>query len=204
MQNGYIRHNTIQVGAYGVNCTILADESRAVVVDPGSDSERIIESLRELGKGSVAILLTHGHFDHIGAVNALEKAFPGVQTYVHPSDVVMLAHPANRMPPDYPGIELPKNICDCREFAGIEVIETPGHTKGGVCYYLPRQKLLLSGDTLFAGSVGRTDFPGGDMAEMIASLEKLTALPGDTTVIPGHGPTTTIAEEIRLNPFIRS
>ena len=85
----------------------------------------------------------------------------------------------------------------------LRVIETPGHTPGGVCYFLPDDRLLLSGDTLFAGSVGRTDLPGGDMPTLMASLAKLVALPEDTTVVPGHGPETTIAAERRSNPFLR-
>jgi len=97
---------------------------------------------------------------------------------------------------------MPKICRDCNELVGVTVIETPGHTPGGVCYYFPEDKLLLSGDTLFAGSIGRTDLPGGNMATLTESLKKLTSLPDDTTVIPGHGPYSTIGAEKRINPFL--
>jgi glyoxylase-like metal-dependent hydrolase (beta-lactamase superfamily II) len=98
---------------------------------------------------------------------------------------------------------MPKNIVETTDAPGCEIIETPGHTPGGVCYYFPAEKLLLAGDTLFAGSVGRTDLPGGDMATLMRSLKKLTDLPGDTLVIPGHGMHTTISAEKASNPFLR-
>ena len=115
----------------------------------------------------------------------------------------VLTHPLNCFPPDYPAIEAPKNIADARSLPEpMRTIETPGHTPGGVCYYLPEEKLLLSGDTLFAGSVGRTDLPGGDMPTLMDSLKKLTVLPDDTLVIPGHGSHTTIGREKTSNPFL--
>ena len=112
----------------------------------------------------------------------------------------------NQMPPDYPPVGKLANLRHAETLAGdlpgVETIATPGHTPGGVCYYFPSEKLLLSGDTLFAGSVGRTDLPGGDMATLMESLKKLTVLPDDTIVVPGHGPRTTIGDEKRGNPFL--
>ena len=206
-----MERTTVQVGSYEVNCSILSADGRAVVVDPGSEGERIAGLLARAGLEPVAILLTHAHFDHIGGVEALQKAFPGLPVYAHPDDTVMFAHPFNQSPPDYPLAPRPANLRDARQFAadapspelaGIETIPTPGHTPGGVCYYLPAEKLLLAGDTLFAGSAGRTDFPGGSMNRLMASLKTLAELPGDTLVVPGHGPTTTIAREKSSNPFL--
>lgn len=197
---------TIQVGPYEVNCSILADAGLAWIVDPGQEAERIAAMLADRGLEPAAVLLTHAHFDHIGGVPGLQKAFPGLPVYVHPKDQPVLTHPMNQLPPDYPAIGLPKNLADATTLAerGVRVIETPGHTPGGVCYYFPDEALLLSGDTLFAGSIGRTDLPGGDLPTLAESLKKLANLPGDTLVIPGHGPHTTIAAEKRVNPFLRA
>jgi len=203
---------TIQVGSYEVNCSIVSEGARALVVDPGSEGDRIARLLAQKGLEPAAILLTHGHFDHIGGVNDLQAAFPGLPVYVHPDDTVMFGHPFNQNPPDYPLAVRPRDIRDARDlpadaptlgFTGtMAVIPTPGHTPGGVCYHFPADKLLLSGDTLFAGSAGRTDFPGGSMNKLMASLKTLAELPDDTLVIPGHGPHTTIAAEKATNPFL--
>jgi len=123
----------------------------------------------------------------------------------------MFGHALNQLPPDYPPVARPLNLRDATEAVAalaaegidLEVIPTPGHTPGGVCYHFPAECLLLAGDTLFAGSVGRTDLPGGDMATLLASLGRLTALPEKTRVIPGHGPATTIGTEKRTNPFLQ-
>lgn len=196
-----MERQTIQVGTFEVNCTILSQDGGACIVDPGADSPRIAELLAKGGLKPELILLTHAHFDHIGGIPDLQRRFPNLPVYVHPLDARILTHPLNAFLPDYPPIPQPANIHDCRELSGMMVLETPGHTPGGCCYYFPEDNLILSGDTLFAGSVGRTDFPGGDMAVLMKSLDKLAALPDDTLVIPGHGPTTTIGREKRGNPY---
>ena len=208
---------TIQVGGFEVNCSILNDNGKAWIVDPGQEAERIIDALAKKGLEPAAVLLTHAHFDHIGAIPGLLKRFPDLPVYVHEKDAPMFGHPLNQLPPEYPNTGSLKGLRGLRglrsvEGLEVEIIETPGHTPGGVCYYFPNFRtsqtakplnLLLSGDTLFAGSVGRTDLPGGDMATLMDSLRKLTALPDDTLVIPGHGPHTTIADEKRGNPFLQ-
>ena len=209
-----MERQTIQVGSFEVNCTILSEGGKAWIVDPGQEPDHLLALLTKSGLSPEAILLTHAHFDHIGAVPALCRAFPNLPVFVHPNDVPMIGHALNQMPPDYPPVA--KFACrDAREFSGptgVKVIETPGHTPGGICYLFPdfpatgssgTQPLLLAGDTLFAGSVGRTDLPGGDMATLMNSLRQLTALPDDTLVIPGHGMFTTIAAEKRGNPFLQ-
>ena len=204
-----MERQTIQVGTFEVNCSILSDGGKAWIVDPGQEAERILAVLREKRLVPAAILLTHAHFDHIGAIPGLQEAFPDLPVYVHENDVKVVSHPLNRLPPDYPPIVRPKNLVAIGAgtrldgLGDLEVLETPGHTPGGVCYHFAGASLLLSGDTLFAGSAGRTDLPGGDMATLMDSLRKLSALPDDTTVIPGHGPFTTIAAEKRGNPFLQ-
>ena len=197
---------TIQVGGFEVNCSILSENGKAWIVDPGQEPDRIIDTLAQKGLEPAAVLLTHAHFDHIGAIPGLLEKFPDLPVYVHEKDAPMFGHPLNQLPPEYPPFAKPKNIANLNSLdslEGLEILETPGHTPGGVCYYFPEDKLLLSGDTLFADSVGRTDLPGGDMATLMDSLRKLTALPDDVLVIPGHGPHTTIAAEKRGNPFLQ-
>ena len=209
---------TIQVGGFEVNCSILSENGKAWIVDPGQEARRIIDLLAKKGLEPAAILLTHGHFDHISGIPGLLEKFPDLPVYVHEKDMPMFGHPLNQLPPEYASFAKPKaikslssRVVECLSLE-VEVIETPGHTPGGVCYYFPNFQtsqtskplhLLLSGDTLFAGSVGRTDLPGGDMATLMDSLQKLTVLPDDTLVIPGHGMHTRIALEKSGNPFLQ-
>lgn len=199
---------TFEVGLYAVNCTILTVNDKAWIVDPGSEALFLAAQLTKMKLSPAGILLTHAHFDHIGAVNELQRRYGAIPVYVGENDIPVLTHPFNQLPPDYPAIEKPENLHGLKdgdfvpELDGARVLATPGHTPGGVCYHFPEDKLLVSGDTLFAGSVGRTDFPGGDMGTLMNSLEKLKALEDDTLVIPGHGPTTTIGEEKSANPFL--
>ena len=195
-----MEHFSIQVGPFEVNCSVLHTAKKAFIVDPGSEPERILALLKEKDLVPEGVLLTHAHFDHIGAIPALQRAFPDLPVYLHEQDWPVFANPLNQFPPDYPPIALPANLRPAKENPIAQVIETPGHTPGGCCYLV--DDLLLSGDTLFAGSIGRTDLPGGDMALLMRSLGKLVALPEETLVMPGHGPATTLGVEKRQNPFL--
>ena len=200
---------TIQVGSFEVNCSLLENEGKALIVDPGQEADRIIDALENKGWEPEAILLTHGHFDHINGIPGLLARFPDLPVYVSEEDAEVMSHPMNTLPPEYFPVTVPaKNLkTDLRNFSFLtfhfSFIPTPGHTPGGVCYFFPQEKLLLSGDTLFAGSIGRTDLPGGDMATLMRSLDSLRSLPEDTVVIPGHGMTTTIGRELASNPFLQ-
>lgn len=200
----------IEVGPFESNCYLLAGGGdRVLVIDPGDDAARILAQLRSLSVAPTAVLLTHGHVDHISGVAGLLESFP-VPVHMHPADLAWAFRTANQLPPYYaaPTGRPPEirevNDGDRLDIAGIEltVLATPGHTPGGVCYRVTSSGDLFTGDTLFHGSVGRTDFPGGDPRAMTASLRRLAALPPETRVWPGHGPDTTLAEELRSNPFL--
>ena len=202
---------TIQVGSFEVNCSLLENEGKALIIDPGQEADRIIAALENKGWEPEAILLTHGHFDHINGIPGLLERFPDLPVYVSEEDAEVMSHPMNSLPTEYFPVTVPaKNLkTDLLNSSlltlnsSLTVISTPGHTPGGVCYFFPQEKLLLSGDTLFAGSIGRTDLPGGNMATLMRSLDSLRALPEDTLVIPGHGMTTTIGRELASNPFLQ-
>ncbi len=197
------------VGPLQENTVIVIDEdtNEAVIIDPGAEGERIVEKLGDAKP--VAIINTHGHLDHVGQVGFLKEKFD-IPFYMNRKDTFLINNDI------FPGFShiigaypCPEPDFDLKEGNQVKfgrrrfiVIETPGHTPGGVCFYDPDNKLLITGDTLFRGSVGRTDLPGGDFETLKKSLEKLMELPDDTVVVPGHGNTTTIGEEKRTNPYI--
>lgn len=201
---GGCRVKTFEVGSFQVNCSIVSFKGRHFVVDPGGDPSKILEELSSAGISSFDVLLTHAHFDHIGAIGELERVNPALKVYVTKEDLEVFVHPFNAYPPEYVPQGRPSCPADPAELSreGIEAIFTPGHTPGGVSYYFKDAGIVFTGDTLFRCSVGRTDLPGGDMRVLRRSLSLLTALPDDTAVIPGHGPETTIGSERKDNPYL--
>lgn len=203
---------SVEVGEFQVNCLIgWTDPGRAFVVDPGADSDRIRKHLEARGLTVGAYLLTHGHMDHVSAVASLYEVAPA-DVYLHPADEAWAFSEANEWLPFYPRPERPGGPVLAPDLLregkqagwGWQVIPTPGHTPGSVCYYLPGAKVLFSGDTLFADSVGRTDLPGGSSRQLQMSLRLLAALPDDVVVYAGHGPETTIGAEKSGNFFMRA
>ncbi|MCL5676456.1 MAG: MBL fold metallo-hydrolase [Firmicutes bacterium] len=201
---------TLAVGPYQANCYIVAAEAGgpALVVDPGAQPDRILARVRELGLEVTHILLTHGHLDHIGAVTAMKEATRAA-ICIHPLDAPMLPDPRLNLSASSPrpvtALPADRLLEDGEEIPigglRLQVLHTPGHTPGGVCFLLPDR--VLSGDTLFAGSIGRTDFPGGDMDQLLKSIRtKLLPLPDHLLVHPGHGDSTTIGDERAGNPFL--
>lgn len=188
------------VGSYQTNTYILCqeDSERCLIIDPGYEPERIMRYVNQKGLNVEAILLTHGHFDHVGAVREI-AAESGCAVYICPGDL--------SQPPMMTGGPLfytdTYDEGTVLSLAGltIRVIRTPGHTPGSVC--LLCGDAIFSGDTLFAGSCGRTDFPGGSQAEMRESLDRLAAMEGSWRVFPGHGESTTLTEEKLYNPYMR-
>jgi len=201
------------LGAYETNCYVLRDSDAAndcLVIDPGLDAEPLIDLLKEENLNAVAVALTHGHIDHIAGVAALREQFPGMRVCIHRLDAEMLTEPYTNLSV-MSGIAFstePEDVSleeqDVIEQAGVKltVLHTPGHTPGGICLYSRDEGVAFVGDTLFADSIGRTDFPGGSMSQLLNSVrQKLFTLPDETKVYPGHGPATTIAREKAHNPF---
>jgi len=201
------------LGAYETNCYVLRGSDAAkdcLVIDPGLDAEPLIDLLKEQNLNAVAVALTHGHIDHIAGVAAMRDTFPDVKVCIHELDAEMLCEPhANLSAMSGMAFSTrPQDVSlqdgDVIEQAGVKllVLHTPGHTPGGISLYSQANGVAFVGDTLFAGSVGRTDFPGGSTYQLLKSVkEKLLTLPGETKVYPGHGPPTTIAHEKNHNPF---
>ena len=191
--------HTLPLGDYQTNCYILHQEGNrdCVIIDPGYEPEIILSYLSEKGLTIQAILLTHGHFDHVGAVREL-AAQTDCQVYLNPKELAM--PPMLTAGPLYYTNSYGEG--DQLDIAGIslQVLETPGHTPGSVC--LITENNLFSGDTLFCGSCGRTDLPCGDHRAMTESLKRLAALREDYTVYPGHGSNTTLAWEQKTNPYL--
>ncbi len=198
--------NKIAVGDLQVNCYIIQNGDKAVVIDAGDEYENIVKAAN--GRKIEAVLLTHGHFDHTGAVNKLQA--DGAKVYISKNEEYMLSDSYSCLsaPFGYPFNEIKADYTfddgDILDILGIsfKVILTPGHTMGSACFLVG--DILFSGDTLFNQSIGRTDFPGGDFDVISKSIkEKLYTLPDDTVVYAGHGEKTTIGKEKLFNPFVR-
>jgi len=205
-------HEIFPVGPLQCNCSVIGDETtrEAMVIDPGDDIDDVLALIQKHNLTVKQIVVTHAHIDHVGGAMKL-RAATGAPILLNQNDhalLKMLDVQAAWIGVEDPGkVEIDRSIGQGDTVrAGLlaaDVIHTPGHTEGSVCLYFPAEKKLIAGDTLFAGSIGRTDLPGGSMRKIISSLhEKVLTLPDETTVVPGHGPLTTIGDERESNPFL--
>jgi hydroxyacylglutathione hydrolase len=202
------------LGDYETNCYVLRDSGKmtdCLIIDTGLDAGPLMDFLEEHKLNPIALIITHGHADHIGGVEPLRKKFPAIAVYIHKLDAGMLTSAIKNLSVlsgKFLTTKKADNLIEegnVIDKAGIKlsVIHTPGHTPGGICLYCEKENILFVGDTLFAGSIGRTDFPNGDMQQLISGIKsKLLCLPENTIVYPGHGPETTIGQEKAENPFL--
>ncbi|MEW6243910.1 MAG: MBL fold metallo-hydrolase [Bacillota bacterium] len=200
----------LPVGPLQCNCYVVKCEKtgEAMVIDPGASAPRILDALKEAGAACVRVVLTHAHADHIGAVREIRTRL-SVPVYIHEADAGMLTDAARNLSlfsgmavrPGAPdGLLKDEDAFSVGELS-FQVYHTPGHTPGGICIY--GHGVVFTGDTLFAGSIGRTDLPGGSYTTLIRSIkDKLMRLPADVVVYPGHGPESTVGDEKRYNPFV--
>ncbi len=195
---------------YGTNTYLLSEGTDAVILDPAGDAQAITQAIVDGGFTLRAILLTHAHFDHIDAIDPLCARF-GVPLFVHEEDASALTDPHQNA--SAPLLRIPLTVSTTPTLITgeptltfgkicLRVLHAPGHTRGCVCYYDEAEKRLLSGDVLFYRSMGRTDLDGGDDRQMRASLDRLATLPPDVRVYPGHGPDTSIGDELKHNPYL--
>ncbi|SDK55943.1 MBL fold metallo-hydrolase [Natronincola ferrireducens] len=200
-----------EVGVYGANCYILADDktNEAAVIDPGGDADKIVKILKDNELQLKYIILTHGHGDHIGGLRELKQK-TNAPIYIHRDDLYLLQDKNKNFSALMGGPEIEMEADAFLEDGDVlklgdltlKTIHTPGHTRGGICIHV--DNILLTGDTLFANSIGRTDLDGGNHQQIIQSIkEKLMILQDDTTVLPGHGPASKIGIEKTTNPFIK-
>jgi hydroxyacylglutathione hydrolase len=207
--------DSLALGAYETNCYVLRSSESAMdclIVDAGLGANKLIEFLQENHLNPVAVVLTHGHIDHIEGVAALQAEFSEIKVYIHKHDTEMLAEPFTNLsamtgtPFSIEPADFLLEDQSVIEQAGIKlkVLHTPGHTPGGICLYSEDEGVVFTDDTLFAESIGRTDFPNGNTEQLLQSIkEKLFVLPDTTKVYSGHGPSTSIAHEKKYNPFLR-
>jgi len=200
------------VGPLGVNCFLLGDAAtgEGIVVDPGGDAARVLDAVRDHGLKVSRVINTHGHFDHVGG-NRQVLAATGAELLIHRDDEPFLSRAADVATmyglatenSPLPGRYLEDGMLLYLGETGITVLHTPGHTPGGCCLYLATEGKVITGDTLFAEGVGRTDFPGSSHEALMTSIRtRLMTLPDATVAYPGHGPATTIGHERRYNPYI--
>ncbi len=205
-----LKCDSMIVGEVQTNCYFVynANTSECVIIDPGAQAQALYEYIEEKGLKPVAILLTHGHFDHIGAVTMLRNKY-GIKIYAARAERETLESPDMNLSVQFGAsmiMEADEWLEDGQEIEligeKIRCLLTPGHTEGGMCFYFVGSGMLFSGDTLFEQSVGRTDFPGGSMSQIVQSIRtKLFVLPDHTKVYPGHGMMTSIGSEKMLNPY---
>jgi len=205
-------HEILPVGPLQCNCSVIGDETtrEGMVIDPGDDIEDVLDLIEKHLLKIKQIVVTHAHIDHVGGAMKL-RAATGAPILLNQNDYALLkmldvqAAWIGMKDPGKVAIDHSVGQADTLRAGSLaaNVIHTPGHSEGSVCLYFPAESKLIAGDTLFAGSIGRTDLPGGSMEKIIRSLrEKVMVLPDDTLVVPGHGPLTTIGEERESNPFL--
>ncbi len=208
----HMQIETIVVGEFQVNCFIMVGEgNEAIVIDPGKDPDIIASFIKQNGLSVAAYLLTHGHVDHVSGIADLHDEFPA-PVALHGDDLKWAFTETNGALPFYPAPRAPSEVsrvlADGQELADAgltyRVVSTPGHTPGSVCFLFVDHDILITGDTLFAGSVGRTDLPGGNSRVLSQSLKKLAGLPDRLKVLPGHGASSDMATEKRTNYFMQS
>ncbi len=208
-----VRTHTIALGMLQTNCHVISGGGDCAVFDVGDDPRPLLDYLREHSLTPTRLLLTHGHGDHIAGIPAMREAMPGLRIICPDADAGMLTDPRANLSaglgwPMHAGGEADELIQPGQtlRFADAEwqVLDTSGHSPGGVSYYCPSAGVVICGDALFAGSIGRTDVPGADAETLLGNIrDQLLRLPDDTRVLPGHGPETTIGAERRMNPFCR-
>ena len=193
------------VGPIGTNCYLVFDGKlrRLFVIDPGAEPERILREAEKFAADSARILLTHAHVDHIGACGAVTKKLGVSKVCLNAADAALYSSPENHLLPYLPPAKNLPPVMDFYAQDDFSVIETPGHTPGSVCLWFKEYNTLFTGDTLFQGSVGRTDLPGGDYDALMRSIhEKLLTLPEDLKIFPGHQYWSTIGREKTSNPYL--
>jgi len=210
-----VKIDCLILGEYQTNCYMLRESDSAedcLIIDAGLGEIKLIDFLKKHKLNPIALILTHGHIDHIAAVTALREHYPKIRVYIHELDAEMLTQPEHNLSAltgaifsagQADSLVQDKSVI---EQAGLklEVLHTPGHTPGGICLYSKDEGIVFTNDSLFADSIGRTDFPGGSTAKLLKSIrEKLFTLPEETVVYPGHGPATTIGHEKAHNQFFR-
>jgi hydroxyacylglutathione hydrolase len=206
-------HEILPVGPLQCNCSVIGDETtrEAIVIDPGDDIEQVLALVRKHNLQVKQIVITHAHIDHVGGAMKL-RAATGAPILLNQNDYVllkMLDVQAAWIGVATPGkVEIDQSLGQADTvkvgFLAAQVLHTPGHTEGSICLYFPAENKLIAGDTLFAGSIGRTDLPGGSYEKILHSLHnRVLALPDETVVVPGHGPLTTIGEERESNPYLQ-
>ncbi|MEK3797755.1 MBL fold metallo-hydrolase [Peribacillus sp. FSL H8-0477] len=208
-----MKWNQIPLGPLQTNCYLLSNEQECIIFDPGEEGSKLIQLIQQKKLKPIAILLTHAHFDHIGALDEI-RDFYNIPAYLHQKEEKWLVDPSlngsksflagqpmQMRPADF--LLTDETELQLGSFV-FKLFKTPGHSPGSVSYYLESERMLFSGDVLFKNSVGRTDLPGGNEAQLMKSIHQhLINLPADTIVFSGHGPVTTIEDEIASNPFLR-